>query len=523
MDKQSVTPPRTSPINKRLLSIVTLLSFLVMPGSFAQEEEGNASTSTAKRVFFASGIRVGEVTQTGAIVWTRLTEFPQRNWDGIIPDPPTSPTRVNVKTPNIPVHYWEGAVPGASGEVRLVISVSPEMVNARYTDWTPVFSNVDYTHKFQLKGLTPAVRYFIHAEGRQNEGGPVEKSTLATFTTAPKADEWHNISFTVISCQMYYHREDKEGFRIYPAMSRLDPPYPHYPDFVISTGDSVYYDRDNPRARTVDLCRLPWQRMYSLPWVMEFHKFVPGYWEKDDHDTFFDDCWRSCEAPWISPLTYEQGEMVFKEQNPVPNSLFRTVQWGQGVQIWLTDSRDFRSANDSKDGPEKTLWGEENKQWLQRSILESDAAFRILVSPTAIVGPDNADQEDSHANPAFGHEGNEFRRWTLEQNLSNFYVINGDRHWQYMSTDPATGLREFSHGPASDMHAFTGPGEDPAYHSFYRSGGGFLSVTVRRGSQKVLAHPQRILDEEGIPTILLRFHDVDGNVLYEYRDTVLLR
>ena len=47
-------------------------------------------------------------------------------------------------------------------------------------------------------------------------------------------------------------------------------------------------------------------------------------------------------------------------------------------------------------------------------------------------------------------------------------------------------------------------------------------VTVSEGEQKVLAHPQRIVFEDTVPTINIRFHDVDGNILYEYRDTALI-
>jgi alkaline phosphatase D len=321
---------------------------------------------------------------------------------------------------------------------------------------------------------------------------------------------------------MYYHRDAEEGFKIYPSMSKVSGEFPQYPDFVVPTGDQVYYDRDNPRAKTIPLARLHWQRMYSLPWLVEFHRWVPAYFEKDDHDTFFDDCDPALKAPWIEPLTYEQGVRVFREQNPLGEKFFRTVRWGKGLQIWMTEGRDFRSPDDMPDGPQKTLWGKEQKEWLKRSILESDAYFRVLISPTAIVGPDNADQEDNLSDAAFAHEGNEFRQWTLENKLKNFYVCCGDRHWQYMSTDPKSGLREFSCGPASDAHAIEGPGYNRKVHSFYRGGGGFLSVTVTRGSKQTLAHPQRVIPHSGVPTINLRFHDVDGKLLYEYRDTALV-
>jgi len=245
--------------------------------------------------------------------------------------------------------------------------------------------------------------------------------------------------------------------------------------------------------------------MYSLPALVEFHRHVPGYWLKDDHDTFFDDCWPTYHAPWIKPLTYEEGLRVFREQVPFDKS-YRTIRWGKGLQIWLVEVRDFRSPNRMPDGPRKTIWGQRQKEWLKKTILESDATFRVLISPTAIVGPDNPGQRDNHSNAVFSHEGNEFRQWTRERGLGNFYVCCGDRHWQFMSTDPRTGLREFSCGPASDVHAFRGPGYDREYHSFYRSGGGFLSVRVYRS-------------QDGIPTIAFGFHDVNGKTLHEYQDT----
>ena len=88
-----------------------------------------------------------------------------------------------------------------------------------------------------------------------------------------------------------------------------------------------------------------------------------------------------------------------------------------------------------------------------------------------------------------------------------------------MSTDPKTGLREFCCGPATDIHAVGGPGYNPDVHSFYRPKGGFLSVTVQRGRHYQVPNPQRVVHEDGVPTLIIRFHDVDGNVAYEYRDT----
>lgn len=82
-------------------------------------------------------------------------------------------------------------------------------------------------------------------------------------------------------------------------------------------------------------------------------------------------------------------------------------------------------------------------------------------------------------------------------------VFCGDRHWQYHSVDPATGIEEFDCGPASDEHAGGSPGLDPAYHRFHRLKGGFLSATVQR------------IDDH--PRLIVRLHDVGGRVVYERR------
>ena len=77
----------------------------------------------------------------------------------------------------------------------------------------------------------------------------------------------------------------------------------------------------------------------------------------------------------------------------------------------------------------------------------------------------------------------------------NVFVICGDRHWQYHSVHPQTGLQEFSVGAASDSHAGGTPGENKAYHRFHRVKGGFLSVELRPdGAQSVIAFQLRTVD-----------------------------
>ena len=190
---------------------------------------------------------------------------------------------------------------------------------------------------------------------------------------------------------------------------------------------------------------------------------------------------------------------------------YRSARWGKDLEVWLVEGRDFRSSNKAPDGPEKTIWGAEQKAWLKKSILESDATWKVLVSPTPIVDPDRGKKGDNHANAAFTHEGNEIRRWIQENNKAgNIFVACGDRHWQYHSVHPETGVQEFSCGPSSDKHSGGSPGEDKAIHRFHRVKGGFLSVQASRPRGKPFDGAQ------GKPTLTFRFHDVHGAVVYEH-------
>jgi alkaline phosphatase D len=249
--------------------------------------------------------------------------------------------------------------------------------------------------------------------------------------------------------------------------------------------------------------------MHGLPGLVDFHRTVPGYWEKDDHDTVKNDSWppqgknADRDDALEGRLTFFKGLKIFREQVPMGDKTYRTFRWGQGLQIWLTEGRDFRSPNNMPDGPDKTIWGREQLEWLKTSLLASDADFKVLISPTPVVGPDRANKADNHSNVTFGQEGNAFRQWVKENKLTGrLFVCCGDRHWQYHSVDPATGLHEFSAGAASDKHAGGSPGLDPEFHKFHRVKGGFLTVGVARPG--------------GVPTIAFRHHDVDGKVVYEF-------
>jgi len=459
----------------------------------------------------ATGIKIGEVTDKEAIIWTRLTHHPERVGLGapmpevlysdsdtgeLVKKPKGRPDSAPVvKFPeNSTIQTIEGAVPGAPGKVRLLYKMESAS-NWNTTNWNNVDPKRDYTHQFKLANLKPNSRYQVRVEAT-TRGGMKGQLINGSFKTAPRADEPERIVFTVSTCQAYPDQDaDGGGYKIYPAMLKLDP------SFFINNGDILYYDK---LAKTLSLARWHWARMFSLPTNVEFHRQVTSYFIKDDHDTWMNDCWPDRKTKFMGDFTFEQGQAIFLEQVPMGERTYRTFRWGRDLQIWLVEGRDFRSPNTMPDGPDKTIWGKEQKEWFKRTVQEADATFRILCSPTPIVGPDRANKHDNHSNVDFTHEGDELREFISQQ--KNMYVICGDRHWQYVSVDAKTGVREYSCGPASDKHA-GGWSNDMRYpeHQYLSVIGGFLGVIVDRS--------------QGEPTVTFRHYSVDGDILNEDRFT----
>ena len=451
------------------------------------------------------GSMVGEVDQTSAILQTRLT------------------------TTNSLV---DEDVPGVAGAARFELSVSRDFKPTFHSPWLKSQANGDFIVKQKFSELTPATRYFFRVVY-----GPDKNTTftgpVGSFSTLQRQTGIEEVSFVVVTGMNYvsfhhgqlgkrdrktnkkirdittsYHGKDKsQGFPALETIRKMKP------TFFVGTGDNIYYDsHDEREATTLEQMRKKWHQQFRQPRFVKLFQHVPTYWEKDDHDHRFDDSDREGERPPSSDL----GIATFREQVPVVDpanpdaTTYRTYRVNRHLQIWLVEGRDYRSPNKMKDGPDKVLWGPEQLAWLKRTLLSSDATFKLLISPTPMVGPDDARKTDNHTNiKGFQHEGLEFFKWVVAHGLhqKGFYTLCGDRHWQYHARH-SLGIEEFSCGALVDANSRLGrkPGDpkstDPnatikQLYTQKSSSGGFLRVAITR-------------DGKG----RFEFYDEHGNSLY---------
>jgi alkaline phosphatase/alkaline phosphatase D len=487
---------------------------MALPGTLIVVASGCAEVAFPEMTN-GQGEIAGEVTTTSVILQSRLT---------------------------VGRELVEGDLAGAVGRARFQVGTTREFGDSLGSGWLSATPENDFIVKAKIDGLSPGTRYYYRLifgpDERLVRTGPTR--TFATLDGDGVASEVSFVVVTGMNYNAFHHGAGPvggDGARARPAYEGPDKSlgFPGLetildmkPNFFVATGDNVYYDVPAQSAVTTpDELRKKWHEQFVQPRFADLFAAVPTYWEKDDHDFRFNDSDNTGSAD----PSVELGIATFHEQVPVvdpaaPNPVtYRTHRINKDLQIWLVEGRDYRSPNMMRAGPGKTLWGAEQRSWLERTLLESDATFRILISPTPMIGPDDAEQagrpaeghdtlkRDNHSNPAgFQHERDSFFDWLIDNDFleeQNFYIICGDRHWQYHSIHP-TGVEEFSAGALVDANSRLGrrPGDpesnDPEamieqpYTQTERSGG-FLRVTISPGVP---------------PTATFRFHDEWGELLH---------
>lgn len=452
-----------------------------------------------------NGMRNSWADQTSIVIWTRTTRQADMVNDGpmFLKVSNQEASQMGNLRDADQIHAMQipagatletmfGANPGAPGQVRLTYFPTGKPAEAQSTEWTATQADSDFTAQWAIDGLQPGREYSARMEARPVGADAPTAVLLGSFQTAPTPDTKADLTFCVTTCHDFIRRDDgNRGHKIYPAMERINP------DFVVHAGDIEYYDKPDPWACTKELMRFKWQRIFSLPSNRAFYSHKTTYFIKDDHDTLKNDCWT---GQMYGTVSFDEGLQIFnEEQFPAHEPRYKTVRWGQDLQIWILEGRDYRSPNNSPDGPQKTILGTQQKAWLKSTLKESDATFKLIFSPTPIVGPDRANKKDNHANVIFAHEGEELRREFAKHD--GLIVFCGDRHWQYASVDAETSVWEFGCGPGSEKHQFGWKkGDERPVHRFLRVDGGFLTgeLTYTQDNTPQLTLQHRTVNGESV-------------------------
>jgi alkaline phosphatase D len=329
----------------------------------------------------------------------------------------------------------------------------------------------DFTASLRLEGLVPGTTYryrvFVGEVGGMTSppGGP--PAAEGTVTTAPAADVSQPVTLVWSGDLGGQHRcrEEAGGYAIFDRMLAKRPA------FGILLGDLVYSDDRCPSppaapggdfiAMTLDGFRAKHRYNRGDPALQRFLAAVPVYAIWDDHEV------RNNFSGPFDPLM-PLGRRAFFEYWPIaapkeePNRLYRRVRYGADLEVFVLDTRQYRSRNGEPDGPNKTMLGPAQRAWLLDGLARSGATWKVIVTsvPLAIPKPGSKTSPgcDSWARAAdgtgFQTELNAITDLIQEARIRNVVWLATDVHYvQINEYDPdrdgAVDFREFVAGPLS--------------------------------------------------------------------------
>ncbi len=406
---------------------------------------------------FNDGIAVGDVTQSRAVLWTRVN----------------SPRKVTVEVSWNPWFFgWNS-----------------------FTGKFTTSAARDNTVKIDAKWLWPGLRYWYRFKASPTDNNQnVVYSDVGTFRTAPWTFKHSDVNFT--------YTGDSDTTRVagvnpFNNWETLDAARGEDGDFFVYLGDTIYADssfRTGGPAVTLDEYRDTYQEGRTYSALTDLLKSTSTYPLMDDHEVLND-----YDGKTVDPARYAAGRQAFLEWMPIRETglphdtscagdpLYRTVKWGKDVELFIPDERSCRDASlevtcggdlgptlptavrttfpfslfltptplpgclSAINDPNRTMLGPVQKARLKHDLLASNAKHKVVISELA--------WQQFYALPydrweGYGGERSEILNFIRDNGIDNVEFMTTDNHGTLQNqvfidnfTDNATIANEGITGP----------------------------------------------------------------------------
>lgn len=411
-----------------------------------------APENTNNTLVITHGIASGDVTNNSTIVWSRTNQ--------------------------------EGAQMHVEYDTNSNFSQPKSTTASTLTNQT-----TDYTVHVKLEGLNPDTFYYyrvwfsIPSSSQTNKNDSLTSNIFTgSFRTAPdpSLSTTKPISFIFaadLGGQKHCRQIDTGGYFIFENMKELSP------DFFIANGDMIYAADKCPiegpsddwknipgnfsgiadpevnwtdidQVRNTDLKH--WQYNRADPYFQEFLQNTSMYSQWDDHEVINDfgalwPYWNSFNKDREGyPNIVNEGRDAFFNYSPIDrnlndkNRIYRSFNWGPYLDLFILDGRSYRSPNSMADTPEnnKTLLGNKQFQWLEQSLKNSSATWKVISSdipisvPTganaSLLGRDgwaNGNETNFSSKTGFERELQQLLKSLDDNNIKNIVFVTTDVHF----------------------------------------------------------------------------------------------
>jgi alkaline phosphatase D len=433
------------------------------------------------------GLAVGDVTATTARLWART--------DG--------PALLQVAW--APLAVWER------------VSKKSAALSAARTPRFATSADTDFTATILLKDLVPGTRYRYHLLiGRAEEAQQPIEATLAAigeFSTLPDPATSAQVRFAWsgdLGGQQRC-RQGPGGYPIFDVMRRQTL------DFFLFLGDTIYSDSpctsppNEPGAdflaATLDEYRARHRYQRGAGSFRRFLETVPVYVIWDDHEVR-----NNFAGPFEDQMP--AGRQALREYWPItspssdPHRLYRAVRYGKDLELFILDTRQYRSRNADQDGPDKTMLGRDQLTWLLEELKSTTATWKVIATSVPLSIPKGG----GHSMPgndgwAGGPDGTGFERERqvivdaiVGQKMKNVVFLGGDVHYvQVNAYDPnedgVIDFHEFVAGPLSARHGRLTPASEALHPIQLTNDGGYDNFGVVHVTKSTLE--VTIIDDAG--------------------------
>jgi alkaline phosphatase D len=459
-------PDYLKPVTLEVIAVFTILAFssiAVIPLSSSLYYPALALNTNnnihRNKLYLTGGVASGDVTDHSAIIWSRSNSHAIMNiqYD-------TASTFSHAKSKMISVNQTTDF----AGHAKLD-SLSPDTLYYYRVWFSASENNNDNKNKEESIIKTPPVGNSSYMTG--------------TFRTAPDRLTGKSISFVVggdLGGQNYCRRVGAGGIQDYPIFSIMQS---LSPDFFIFNGDQIYGDiacsANGPsnvtgwtniegnfpsvtdikvkwtnQTQLQDIYNKHWEYNRADPHLQSLLRNTSMYSQADDHEVVND--YGGKWSYWTDATknrtgfsnVVQAGINAFFNFSPIdrnedePNRVYRSFNWGKDLDLFILDMHSYRSRDDLPDTPQnnKTLLGKKQLDWLQQSLLNSTATWKVISSdvPTTIpscfnkqLGCDNwaTDTTNSTFKKTFTRERSEFLKFIDDHNIKNVVVVTTDVHF----------------------------------------------------------------------------------------------
>ena len=438
------------------------------------------------------GTAVGDITSHSAVLWLKTagSKHVQVEWAS--------------------VEAWKTM--SAMASVRSAAARTPVLVTGVDTD---------FTLSILIDGLNPGTRYRYYivvvgpeSSSKRHVAAEGEFGTLPDpATSAAVTFAWSGDLGGQSQC-----RRGPEGYPIFDTIRKQRP------DFFIFLGDTIYADHlcasppnepgANFVAKTLSEYRARHHYQRGAAALRRMLQTVPVYVMWDDHEVK-----NNFSGPFETQMP--AGRQALREYWPIQidptdsHRLYRRVRYGSDLEVFLRDTRQYRSRNADPDGPAKTMLGGPQLTWLLDGITNSTATWKVIVTSVPLsVLKGGGLTVPGYDGWAGGPEGNGFERERrlivdaiLEKKLRNVVFLAGDIHWVQANVydpneDGVADFHEFAVGPLSARPGWLTAPSATLHPTTLINEGGYENFGLVRVTKE--AFVLSVLDEAGIRRFFYR-------------------